>query len=396
MEGWAHFHLGKVMQARTIARTLVARRDESSDRELDINTAIESGDWSHLQAIVAREVSRLDKLDAKVLMRLARIAFESGSLYVDKFRDAAIERAPDSPEIFLAAYHMSLERGEEYQESRAHEWFQKAVALSGTDGPVQTVKLKDVVDRTSGWNQRVENIDGMLADVKIPLYLAARSLNRQPLDFFLGTAIRNSRSTQPAQQFPVLAFSGSRPLFDLSGVRRLALDITTVLTLEFLGLLQKTIAAFDQVIISPSTLSSLFADRQFIRFQQPSEVTKAKAIKKLLGNGKLSVLKTLRTDAEVAGDRKKPRRHPHVLNARRRTFFREESSGRVVPNVGSSLYRKVGAAVGGPEALPITVRSARFFGEDRRRKGDRRARLRDAVGRPRNGLRRNRSGRDSD
>lgn len=101
-------------------------------------------------------------------------------------------------------------------------------------------------------------------------------------------------------KWTILAFSGSRPLFDLSGVRRLALDITTLLTLEFLGLLQKTIDAFDQVIISPSTLSSLFADRQFIRFQQPSEVTKAKAIKKLLGNGKLSVLRALRTDAEVA------------------------------------------------------------------------------------------------
>jgi hypothetical protein len=83
------------MQARTIARTLVSRRDESSDRELDINTTIESGDWSYLQAIVAREANSVETLDAKVLVRLARIAFESGSSYVDKFRDAAIEREPN-------------------------------------------------------------------------------------------------------------------------------------------------------------------------------------------------------------------------------------------------------------------------------------------------------------
>src|SRR5262249_2769151 len=161
----------------------------------------------------------------KLLMRLARIAFESGSLYVDKFRDAALEREPNNPEILLAAYHLSLERGEEYQEARTHEWFQKAIALSGEGGPVEAVSLKEVVARSSGWSKRVDDdIDTMLAEVRIPLYMAARTLNRQPAEFILGNAIRNAKSTDPKQQFPLLAFSGSRVLFDLTGVRRLALD----------------------------------------------------------------------------------------------------------------------------------------------------------------------------
>jgi hypothetical protein len=300
VEGWAYFYLGKIIEARDIARILVARREDSGDRELDINTSVESGDWSHLQAIVAREVGRVEKLDAKLLMRLARIAFESGSLYVDRFRDAAIEREPNSPEILLAAYQLSVERGEEYQESRAHEWLQKAVELSGENGPVETVSLKDVVSRSTGWSQRVDNIDTMLAEVKIPLYMAARSLNRQPIEFILGTAIRNAKLTDVKQQFPVLAFSGSRTLFDLTAVRRLALDPTTILTLEFLGILQKTIGSFDQIVISPTTLSSLFAGRQSIRFRQPTEVVKAREIKKLLADGRLKVIKTLQTGAEAA------------------------------------------------------------------------------------------------
>ncbi|BAR55571.1 hypothetical protein NK6_2390 [Bradyrhizobium diazoefficiens] len=100
--------------------------------------------------------------------------------------------------------------------------------------------------------------------------------------------------------------------------------------------------------------------------------------------------------ALVAGNRKKPRRHSLVLNARRQSFFREENSGRIAPDVGSSLYREVGAAVGSSKALPVTVRPARFFGEDRIREVDRRAGLWNAVGRPPYGLRRNRSGRDSE
>jgi len=39
-EGWSLFHLGRVMEARWIARALVARRADSNDRELDVNTAI--------------------------------------------------------------------------------------------------------------------------------------------------------------------------------------------------------------------------------------------------------------------------------------------------------------------------------------------------------------------
>jgi hypothetical protein len=299
-EGWSFFYLGKVLEARGIARRLVSRRNDSNDRELDINTAVESGDWGHLQAIVSREAPRASTLDAKLLVRLSRLAFEIGSPYVDLFREAAIAKAPDKPEVFLAAYTLAVDRGDEYQESRAHEWFQTAVALSGPDGPVQQVKLKDIIDRSSGWNKKVDDIDAMLAGVRIPLYLAARGLNRQPVEFILGSALRNAKSTDPKQQFPVLAFSGLRPPLDLSGIRRVALDITALFTLEFLGLLLKTINAFDQIIIAPTALSSLFFDRQSIRFRQPSEVSKARQIKQLISSGRLKTIKGEKTAAEIA------------------------------------------------------------------------------------------------
>src|SRR5207253_425722 len=75
VKGWTLFHLGRVLEARTIARELVGRRHEANDRELDINTAMETGDWGHIQSIVAREVSRIKELDVASLMRLARLAF---------------------------------------------------------------------------------------------------------------------------------------------------------------------------------------------------------------------------------------------------------------------------------------------------------------------------------
>ncbi|SFJ32621.1 HTH domain-containing protein [Bradyrhizobium sp. cf659] len=294
VKGWALFHLGRVLEARTIARELVGKRHESNDRELDINTAMETGDWGHIQSIVAREVSRISQLDPVSLIRLARLAFECGSPYVDQFRDAAIAAAPDKPEPYLAAYQLSVDRGEEYQESRAHEWFQKAVELSGPTGPIQHVKLQEIVNRTPGWNERVENANDLLAQAQIPLNVAARVVNRQPIELYVGVAKRNQGTTNPKQQFPVLAFSGARGPNDLDGLRRVALDITALYTLDYLGLLGKVIGAFDQVRIAPSTLSSLFIDRQFIRFRQPSEVAKARYIKDLIAKKRLKIIKSER------------------------------------------------------------------------------------------------------
>jgi hypothetical protein len=227
------------------------------------------------------------------------MAFESGSFYVDRFRDAALTAAPDSPEVFLAAYQLSIDRGED-QDPRTHEWFQKAVVLSGPKGPIQRVDIKDVISQSSGWNKKVENVNTMTANVQIPLFLAARALNRQPVEFILGLALRNAKATKSRQQFPVLAFSGAKGPVDLSGVRRLGLDITSIFTLEYLGLLKKTIGAFDEIIIAPSTLSSLFFDRQLIRFRQPSQVVKARQIKQLVNTGKLTVLKNKADDAASA------------------------------------------------------------------------------------------------
>jgi Flp pilus assembly protein TadD len=48
LKGWALFRLGRVLEARTIARELMQRRGATNDRELAINTAIESGDWGNL------------------------------------------------------------------------------------------------------------------------------------------------------------------------------------------------------------------------------------------------------------------------------------------------------------------------------------------------------------
>jgi hypothetical protein len=238
LKGWSFYRLGRVMEARGLARDLLARRDFSGDRELAINTAIESGDWGHLQAILAREAARTDSLPVDDLLRLARLALEVGSTYVDHFRDAALRQAPDDPHVNLTAYVLAMERGEEDRGSQAHEWFEKAIRLSGADGPVRSVPTRQLVENASGWNERVENVDKLLRRAEVPLFIAGKAVRRQIMDLTLGQALRNTDTDDKRLQYPVFGFFGLQGARSLPSLSSVALDLTPIITLDYLGLLE--------------------------------------------------------------------------------------------------------------------------------------------------------------
>lgn len=307
IRAWSLFQLGESLQARTLARELYAERGSRNDRELAINTAMESGDWGYIQSILASELAKISTLDAPTLIRLSKLALESGSPYVDQFRNAALERFPDNPYVFLSAYTLAVERGVEQHDEEAHLWFQKAVALSGKDGPVQSVPFKELLDKTKGWNEHVDSVGRLFGDSKLPIFIAAKGLRRQPVEMIIGQALRNRGDTEPAHQVPILAFSGARQRVSLAGIKHIALDSTAIFTLDFLGLLESVIGGFERVVIAPTTLSNLFLQRQFLRFGQPSQAKKAQRIINLIAEKKLKVLSglppaPLQLRAEVGSD----------------------------------------------------------------------------------------------
>jgi hypothetical protein len=106
----------------------------------------------------------------------------------------------------------------------------------------------------------------------------AKAVRRQLIDLTLGQALRNTDATDKRLSFPVFAFFGGRSPQEVQKTTSVAFDITSIITLHYLGLLETAIAYFDRIAIAPSTLSSLFVERQFIRIQQPSELAKAERI----------------------------------------------------------------------------------------------------------------------
>ncbi|RWK43755.1 hypothetical protein [Mesorhizobium sp.] len=290
IKAWSLYRIGRVVEARAIARKLFSTRGEAGDRELAVNTAVETGDWGYLQGIVAREVDRLGVLSPKDCMRLARLCLEINSPYVNQFRDAAIEKAPDDPHVFLSAYALATERGEEDQEPRAHEWFQKAIELSGPNGPVQSVSFRGIIEHASGWRERTDRFDKALREAEIPVFMIARAVNRRLLDLTLGQSHRNLNIQDQKVNYPVFAFSGARAVSEISPAATVAFDISALITLEFLGILDQALTCFKQVVISPRTLGFLFAERQFMRIQQPSQIAKARRIQSSIASGRLKTI----------------------------------------------------------------------------------------------------------
>ena len=67
---------------------------------------------------------------------------------------AAVQRAGNDPEVLLGAYLLTVEEGLEDTIAHSHEWFRRAVDLSGEDGPVRRFELKELLSQQTEWNER--------------------------------------------------------------------------------------------------------------------------------------------------------------------------------------------------------------------------------------------------
>src|SRR5262249_51859696 len=123
-----------------------------------------------------------------------------------------------------------------------------------------------------------------------PLFLAARSLHVTLTSASLGRAFSNAANADPRRCFPILAFHGARRSVGLAAARTLALDVSALLTLSYLGLLECVVSGFDKIVIGAGTLTSLFREQQRVRFHQPSRIAKAKRLKAMIDAKRLRVL----------------------------------------------------------------------------------------------------------
>lgn len=284
---WALYREGLLAQSTAVLEKLLRKRDHRNDRALRMNLAVASGDWESLSLQVEDEWINRDKRNAEDLMRAAQLAQFVGSSRAKDLTNVAVSKEANNASILLAAYTLASNAGWEGDE-RVTQWLHTAADLSNDSGPVQLMSIKDLMDRKPEWNRREAKTWQQVYDGIIPIFGAARLLNRSLIDMFLLPALANPSEQNIKRRALVPAYSGVRQSLPCD-YRVVAMEATALLTLGSLGLLEKISEMFESVVIPHTTLGWLFEEKQRVSFHQPSRIIDAKKLLQLLSNDSLKV-----------------------------------------------------------------------------------------------------------
>ena len=283
---WTLYLEGDLLKTRSELAKLSNDWDDETYRTLQVNLAVSLGAWNSLSEFVAKECNEKVKRDAKELIHAARLALHSDSIpHAKELILAAVERGQDDADVLGTAYFLATNAGWEDQETT--QWMYKAAALSGNDGPIWQMPLKEIWDQKQEWDRRESEISQQLRRGEIPMFLAAHSLNRSLSDLMLFPALANLAENDLRGKGAIPAYSGQRQPLSPDTSRQIGMDATALLTLSFLDLLDEALDAFDTVHIPHSTLGWLFDEKQRIAFHQPSRIRDARQIRDLLATGAL-------------------------------------------------------------------------------------------------------------
>ncbi len=284
---WALYNEGALLEAR---RKLTELSDQASSpyyRALQVNLGIALGDWNSLLAYIVNEYRNRQDRTAYDLMATAQLALHIGSPQAKDLAFEAASNAEDDADILAAAYFTATKAGWE-ADPKTFRWLERAAELSDDDGPLQKIDFQDILDRKPEWGCRESETWQLLEQGKIPIFVAAQSLNRTLIDLATFPALFNLSMTDPRRRRAIPAYSGNRlpQQVDVSE-KTVALDASALLTLGFLDILDAALDAIGAVLIPHSTLSWLFLERQKANFHQPSRIADAHQVRDMLATGAL-------------------------------------------------------------------------------------------------------------
>ena len=288
---WTLYYEGKLQEASSEIEELRDWWDDPNCRELRVNIGISLGDWNSLSSVIAREFEMRNKRSAEELIRAAQLAFhlDLPQVQVKELTLAAVEKANDNANVLADAYFLASIAGWENTEEVAN-WLQRASALSGDDGPIRKTTIQEFVDQKPVLD-RIQNEMWMkLHRGELPMYGAGHVLNKSLINTMSYPFFLNMAETDPRRRSTVFAYSGKKQHTHLDPGAKIAMDVSALLTLSSLDILDKALEAFKEVHISHSTLGWFFVERKKAVFHQPSRVKEAHEIRNMLAEATLEEL----------------------------------------------------------------------------------------------------------
>ena len=291
----ALYNEGQLVHARNKLSVL---QDRAGDpvygavyRALRINVAIAMGDWNEVLAIVAAEYQRRADRGAEELMVLAEIACCLSAPNAREIVFAAAEMGGDDASILMRGYKLAAAHGWENYED-AGKWLRSAMSLSGDDGYVRKISLKEIMSMRESWDRHAVETSRLLSAGDIPMFFAAQMMNGSLGSLMLGEAYRNSDERDPRRRSVIPAYSENlQPMAAaVNEAQTVAVDGAALLTLSRLDLLDRFLCSWSVVTIPHTTLSWLLREKQATVFHQRKTVDEAKKLQHLMATGALKVM----------------------------------------------------------------------------------------------------------
>ena len=278
----ALFGASRFDEAKAINDQLLQRRNSQEDFQLDIRIAIATGNWDRIPYVIDREWRNRDSLAPEFLVILAQLAAQ-GYYNTDRaleFARLAVEKAPNDARVLAATYWLHFQVGRDSEADA--DWIMRASTLSQEDeGPVWRVDVKDFVADMSKRRQHLRELDRKWLQGEIPITLAARQFNVAMARLLLHIPRTNENLLDGRKRTLLPIVSGNREMVALQDNWTVALDITSVMVLSHLELLDRVLAIFANIKLAPDAMELLFQEQADVRFHQPSRVEAAKEVMEL-------------------------------------------------------------------------------------------------------------------
>lgn len=272
----ALFGVGDYGKAREVNDALRTKRRSVQDDMLAIQIAVWSGDWERVPGILDRVWSERESCDADTLMQLAYLAAdhsESEDRALELGR-LATKKAPYDPQILMGAFELFVRSGRDAEVDPS--WLKTALQQSSEDtGPLWEISVRSVVEEVIPDRRSVaERMNRELLRGRLPLSVAAVANHTSLAHVFLHSPEENVAAGGLERGIiPIVA--GGRPPLDLSASATVGLDVTSIMALAHLGVLEEVVEGLPRIAVSPGIFSFLFTERRRTQFHQPLQLREA-------------------------------------------------------------------------------------------------------------------------
>lgn len=297
---WALSNIGELIQAADVISGLVGRRHDPQVISLEISLALRTGRWEQFTTIVEREKSHLDELPSSVLLQMAAVISDWDADRAISVAGMAAVKSPDDGNVQANAYSLASQVGREVE---ASEWLERMFFLSeGGRGPGQKVSLREIAEMMPSRLENTRNWSQQFSTGDLGLHPAAKLLNLPLAHILVGEPLRNETEAQFRIRSVVPVRHGSRKSFTPRRLGSVAFDTSTLLILEFLGVVDDVLALVDNAYLSPHLLEVLFIEHKQVRYHQPSVVEEAKRVRNLIADGVIRVLPNTSPPEELVSE----------------------------------------------------------------------------------------------